>query len=328
MTGMGAFYFMPTATYRPRARSRFCCRGADNVLRLGKINFQLQFGNPWSLGTHQMIFLHDNLESLTIVAAEIGADDVSYLRHHKRLTKLSRLRLDHCDVCPKALAIILSVPRALISLVLTEYDYRGIPKYCISNDGQLGMALNPQIDSLRDLYLGLRFQQQSFPTPYDFSNFTSLQKLILECRPLDNRLHPSLALTDRTLQISELDNVTVRRVVWITFPEHPMCLVLQTPPGYRLTASDTQRDIEKLGQSLRITHDAVVQPRRAFEIRLMVVRQTEPKGAVPPYLYNEHVPEKVVCYDSFASTPNWDFKTKAEVEPRYRIIHGGTSGPT
>ena len=55
----------------------------------------------------------------------------------------------------------------------------------------------------------------------------------------------------------------------------------------------------------------------------MVVRQTEPKGAVPPYLYNEHVPEKVVCYDSFASTPNWDFKTKTDLEPRYRIIHGG-----
>ena len=94
-----------------------------------------------------------------------------------------------------------------------------------------------------------------------------------------------------------------------------MCLVLQTPPGYRLTASDTQRDIERLGRSLRITHDAVVWSPQAFEIRLMMVRQTEPKGAVPPYLYNEHVPEKVVCYDSSASTPNWDFNTKTELEP-------------
>jgi hypothetical protein len=302
------------APYQPQALNRFCCRGADNVLRLGKINFQLQFGTPWSLGTHQMIFLHDNLESLTIVAAEISTNDVIYLKHHKRLTKLSHLHLDHCDVSPKALGIILSVPRALISLVLTEYDYRSLPKYYISSDEQLEMALSPQIDSLRDLYLGLRFQQQSFPTPYDFSNFTSLQKLILECRPLDNRPRHSLVLTDRTLQISELDNITVRRVAWVTFPERPMCLVLQTPPGYRLTASDTQRDIERLGRSLRITHDAVVQPQRAFEIRLMVVRQTEQKGAVPPYLYNEHVPEKVICYDSFASTPNWDFKTKAELE--------------
>jgi len=260
-----------------------------------------------------MIFLHDNLESLTIVAAEIGTDDVSYLRHHKRLTRLSRLHLDHCDVCPKALEIILSVPRALISLVLTEYDYRDPHKYCISNNEELGMALIPQIDSLRDLYLGLRFQQQSFPTPYDFSNFTSLQKLILECMPLDNLLHHSLVLTNRTLQISEFDQATVLHVVWITFPDRPLCLVLQTPPGHRLTASETQRDIERLGQSLRITHDAVVRSPQAFEIRLMMVRQTEPKGAVPPYLYNEHVPEKVVCYDSFASTSNWDFKTEAEL---------------
>ena len=49
------------------------------MLRLGKINFQLQFGNPWSLGTLQMIFLHDNLESLTIVAAEIGGAIVNNL---------------------------------------------------------------------------------------------------------------------------------------------------------------------------------------------------------------------------------------------------------
>jgi hypothetical protein len=261
-----------------------------------------------------MIFLHENLESLTIVAAEIGADDVSYLRHHKRLTKLTRLHLDHCDVCPKALATILSVPRALISLVLTEYDYRDPPKYCISQDEQLGMALNPQIDSLRTLHLGLRAQHLSFPTPYNFSNFTSLQKLILECRPLDNHLRHSLVLIDRTIQISQLDNVTIRHVVWIILPDHPMSLVLQTPPGYRLTASDTQRDIEKLGRSLRVTHDAVLQFRQAFETRLMMVRQTAPKGAVPPYLYYEHVPEKVVCYDSFASTSNWDFDTKAEVQ--------------
>jgi hypothetical protein len=261
-----------------------------------------------------MIFLHNNLESLTIVAAEIGARDVSYLKQHKRLTKLSRLHLDHCDISPKALEIILSVPRALISLVLTEYDYRGPYKYCISNDEELGMVLTPQIDSLRDLHLGLRFQQQSFPTPYDFSNLTSLEKLTLECMPLDNLLHPSLVLTDRTLQISEFDNATIRHVVWVTFPRRPLCLVLQTPPGYRLTASDTQRDIEKLGRSLRITHDAVVRSPQAFEIRLMMVRQTERKGAVPPYLYNEHVPEKVVCYDSFAPTSNWDFKTETELQ--------------
>jgi hypothetical protein len=253
-----------------------------------------------------MIFLHDNLESLTIVAAEIGANDVSYLRHHKRLTKLSRLHLDHCDVCPKALEIILSVPRALVSLVLTEYDCRGPHKYCISNDEELGMALTPQIDSLRDLCLGLRFQQQSFSTPHDFSNFTSLEKLVLECMPLDNLLHPSLVLTDRTLQISGFDGATLRHVVWITFPERPLCLVLQTPPGYRLTACDTQRDIEKLGRSLRRTHDAVVRSPQAFEIRLMMVRQTERRGAVPLHLYNDYVPEKVVCYDSFASTSNWD----------------------
>jgi hypothetical protein len=281
----------------------------DSRLSLGKLNFQHEYGIPWTLGKHNTVFLHDTLESLTLVAAEIGARNVSYLTHHKKLTPLSRLHLDHCDVAPEALEIILSVPRALQSLELTEYDY-GPVKHAIRHPEELRMALSPQGDSLRDLHLGLRSQQRGFRAPYDFCNFASLQQLTLECMSLDNIVTSSLALEGRMLKIT--GNGTLRQIVWIVAPERPFSLVLETTPGYKLDTLDGQTGIERLGQALRTPKESYVRSSPTFRIRLVIVRQTEPKGAVAPYLYDEHVPEKVICYDSFASKSNWDFKTENE----------------
>jgi hypothetical protein len=281
----------------------------NSSLSLGKLNFQLEYGIPWTLDKHNMVFLHDTIESLTLVAAEIGARSVSYLRHHKNLTPLSRLHLDHCDVAPEALEIILSVPRALQSLELTEYDY-GPVKHAIRHPEELKMALSPQGDSLRDLHLGLRSQQRGSRAPYDFCNFTSLQKLTLECMSLDNIFPSSLTLEGRVLKIT--GKGSVRQLVWIVAPKCPFSLVLETPPGYKLDTLDGQTGIESLGQALRTPKESNLQSSSTFGVRLVIVRQTEPKGAVAPYLYNEYVPEKVVCYDSFASKSNWDFKTENE----------------
>jgi hypothetical protein len=256
-----------------------------------------------------MVFLHNNLESLTLVAAEIGAHNVSYLRHHKKLTRLSRLHLDHCDIDPKALEIILSVPRALRSLELTEYDYGGV-NYAIGSHEELGMALSPQEDSLRDIHLGLRSQQWGIRAPYDFCDFTNLEKLTLECMSLDDFPYSPSALKGHTLKIT--GNGAIRHIIWIVIPKRLFSLVLQTPAGYRLNVRDSKTGIERLGRFLRTPDITGVQSSPAFETRLIIVRQTEPKGAVPPYLYDEHVPEKVVCYDSFASASKWDFKTNHE----------------
>lgn len=256
-----------------------------------------------------MVFLHNTLESLTLVAASLGPHSVSYLRHHKKLTTLSRLHLDHCDISPQALEIILSVPRALQSLEFTEYNYGNAFQYAVRDVEQLLRALSPQEDSLKDLQLCLRFHRSGFQRPYDFRNFTSLQKLTMECQPLSKC---SLALKDRVLQIMR-PRITSHLIwIWVVLPERPFCFVLQTPPGHRLDTVDDRTAIENLGRSLSMHHNPNTQPLPALETRLVIVRQTRPKGAVPPYLYNEHVPEKIVCYDSFASGSNWDFKTDKE----------------
>jgi hypothetical protein len=256
-----------------------------------------------------MVFLHDTLESLTLVAAEIGSHNVSYLRHHKKLTPLSHLHLDHCDVAPEALEIILSVPQALQALELTEYEY-GRVKYAILDPEELMIALSRQGDSLRDLHLGLRPQKWGVRAPCNFCNFTSLRKLTLECMSLDDVVDFSLAMEGRMIKITGHHY----HIVWIISPKHPFSLVLQTPPDYMLNTDDGQAVIERLGRSLRAPNESSLRSSPTFGTRLTIVRQTEIKGAIAPYLYEEHVPEKIVCYDSIASASNWDFKTDDECQ--------------
>jgi hypothetical protein len=256
-----------------------------------------------------MVFLHDTLEFLTLVSASLGPHSVGDLRHHKRLTPLSRLHLDHCDVSPEALKIILLVPRALQSLEFAEYSYGNTFRYAIRDVEQLVTAMSPQEDSLRELQLRLRFHQSGFRRPFDFGNFTRLQKLTVECQPI-NPCH--VVLEGRVLQITGPTDIALVSWIWIVLPERPFNLVLQIPPGHKLYAADDRRAIENVGRSLSTRHNAGKQPSPALETRLVIVRQTRPKGAIPPYLYNEHVPEKVVCYDSFASGSNWDFETNQE----------------
>ena len=287
---------------------------ANSSLIPGKLNYHEDQGKPWSLGRHSMVFLHETLESLTLVAAKIGLQHVNHLRHHKKLTRLSSLHLDHCSISAKALEIIISVPRALESLELTEYDYGAPLMHPMRNAEEVKMALSPQEDSLRDLHLGLLYQRRGSRTPYDFCNFANLRNLTLECTTLDSVLHSSLVLKDRMLKISETTIFNARYLIWITLPDRPFSLELQTAPGYILTDVDVRTGIERLGRSLRGPRDHRQQSSQVFETRLVIVRQTKPKGAVPPYLYDEHVPEKVICYDSFAPTSNWDFKTEAELQ--------------
>ena len=286
---------------------------ADDSSSLGKLNFMNEFGRPWGLGTYTTVFLHDTLESVTLVAAYIDAHHVNHLRHHKKLTPLSRLHFDHCSISSTALETILSVPRALKSLELTEHDYGVSPGPSIHDPEELQMALSPQQYSLRHLHLGLLFHQQGFRTPYDFSSFANLQKVVLERRQLNSVLHSSLAPKDGMIKISEVGGSNSRQMLWITFPQRPFSLEIQTAPGHMLTNSDVRRGIEGLGRSLRGPCSTNLQSSPIFDTRLVIVRQTEQKGAVPPYLYGEHVPEKVVCYDSFATAASWDIKTEAEL---------------
>ena len=286
---------------------------ANGSSTLGKLNFMNELGRPWGLGTHNMVFLHDTLESVTLVAAYIDAQYVNHLRHHQKLTPLSRLHFDHCNISSTALKTILSVPRSLKSLELTEYDYGVSPGPSIHGPEELQVALSPQQYSLRHLHLGLIFHHRGFHTPYDFSSFESLQKVVLECRQLNNVLHSSLAPKDGVIKMSEVGASNPRHMLWITFPQRPFSLKIQTAPGHILTDSDVRRGIERLGRSLRAPRSTDLHSSPVFDARLFIVRQTEQRGAVPPYLYNEHVPEKVVCYDSFATAASWDVRTEAEL---------------
>ena len=287
---------------------------------LGKLNFQKAGGSPWSLGKYTTVFLHPTLESLTLVAAEISPTSVCYLRHHRNLTCLRRLHFDHCDISFQALEAILLLPRALERLELQEYDYCRSYKYGLTSSEELKAALVAQKDTLKELHLGLRRQSTIFAGPLDFSYMATLQCLTIECAKLDNITHamvvPNGERENDVMLIASNIEMANSALVWMVVPNFSIKVVLQTPSGY-VPSRHTQLMIEGLGQILRGYND------QRIKVQLFMMRLTE-VGAVPPYLHDEKVPEKVLCYDSFAATPTWDTRTDAEVrmaEEIYRMQH-------
>lgn len=237
--------------------------------------------------------------------------DVARLRHYKKLTPLTHLHLDHCDVSFRALETILSMPRALQRLELQEYDY-GPPsyKYGLTSAEELKAALVPQSQSLKELHIGFRRQSTIFAGPLDFNYFESLESLTVECTRLDNITHamvvPDSGEERDIMLIASHIEVINAALVWIVVPRFNIKLVLQLPPGY-IPSRHTQLMIEGLGQVLRGYND------QRLRVQLVVIRLTERKDAVAPYLHDERIPERVLCYDSLAATQNWNTKTDAEI---------------
>ncbi len=297
-------------------RLSFPSTAADNNLLLGKLNFQKAGVSPWSLGKYATVFLHPTLESLTLVAAEINPMSVGYLRHYRKLTPLSHLHLDHCDVSFRALEAILSLPRALELLELQEYDYGRSYKYGLTSPEELKAALVTQKDTLRELHLGLRRQSTIFAGPLDSSYMAALQCLTIECAKLDNITHAMVVPNGENekdiMLIASNVEMANSALVWMVVPQFSMRIVLQSPPGY-MPSRHTQLMIEGLGQILRGYND------RRVKVQLLMVRLTELEGAVPPYLHDEKVPEKVLCYDSFTGTSTWHTRTDAEMRAAEEI---------
>lgn len=267
------------------------------------------------------------LESLTLVAAEINAIDVAYLRHYRRVTPLAFLHLDHCDISYRALETIMSLPKALQGFELQEYNYNHSYKYGLTSSGELTAALVHQSHSLRHLHLGFRQISMILGAPLEVGYFVSLQTLTVECLELDDLLDALLianpaapAAGNNVLLIAGNNNVPRAMLVGIILPDFALKIMLQTPPGY-IPSRHSQYMIEHLGQIIETFNIG-----RA-RVQLVMVRLTEMVGAVPPYLYDEHIPEKVICYDSFAPKPKWDIKTKAEIrteEEFQRLRHAGS----
>ncbi|CEN60750.1 hypothetical protein ASPCAL03183 [Aspergillus calidoustus] len=152
------------------------------LANLQTCELNLSDGTGWNLAQRDCIFFHPRLKRLSILGAIIP-ELISFTESHGHTTPLEELSLMCCDISPKALGKISSVPRAL-----RRFTYIGSPHQRMCGSGvNTSMhhklyfeALEPQASSL--VYLNVSFwKRKVLDTPVmNFQSFSSLESLTIQ----------------------------------------------------------------------------------------------------------------------------------------------------
>lgn len=137
-------------------------------MRTGTLHFVDDLLEICSLSKYASLFLHPTLRSLRISCASTGypAELLPTIQNDDQFlhsSALEHLHLEECDLLPESLAILLSFPKALKSLIISEgVRYKPRNGYHVRRHGnmipqELVAALNVQSESLEQLSLGLGF---------------------------------------------------------------------------------------------------------------------------------------------------------------------------
>ncbi|KAL2431208.1 hypothetical protein ABEF95_004518 [Exophiala dermatitidis] len=209
----------------------------------------------YSMTRYPMLFLHPNLRSLTISCASTDFPDKLLTPFHgdQSLIKsmsLEHLHLEECDIYSPSLAILLSFPRALRSLKISEgIRYDGI---FTARSSRLHGNVTPSsfvdalsqhcTDSLEHLSLALGYMRQGFEqinqpgSSLNLTAFHAMKQLDLDVRTANlvrvrgncdhatwRRLPPNLeTLKIFGIPFGERPPFRARRRVWLPFET---CLV-------------------------------------------------------------------------------------------------------
>lgn len=170
-----------------------------DVTGVGTLHFVDEQKELCSLAKYASLFLHPTLRSLRISCASTDypsqilptiQGDTQFFH----ATPLETLHFEECDILPATLALLLSFPRALKSLIISEgtrYKPRNgnfVRKHGNMIPEELTEALNVQKESLEHLSLNLGFSlrksQHVDDAQYhlDFSALESLRVLELDSR--------------------------------------------------------------------------------------------------------------------------------------------------
>ncbi|KAK7899955.1 hypothetical protein LTR67_003701 [Exophiala xenobiotica] len=204
----------------------------------------------YSMTKYAMLFLHPNLRSLTMSCASTDYPDRLLLpfQNDKALiksTNLEYLHLEECDIFEPSLAILLSFPKALKSLKVSEgirydgiFSARSSRMHGNVNPGYFVDALAVHcIDSLEYLSLSLGHLRQGFQNinhagqHLDLTPFHALKQLELDVRTVNlvrirvqcdhatsRRLPPNLeTLKIFGIPLGERPPFQARRRVWFPF---------------------------------------------------------------------------------------------------------------
>ncbi|KAK7962115.1 uncharacterized protein PG986_002940 [Apiospora aurea] len=272
----------------------------------------------WYTSASCPVFLMPNLEKLELscVIVEAREGDRELLRFEGK-TNLKTLGFTRSIVNSDSLDLLLKLPKALLRLELNEDVPRVVdPKMLVtirSRDSSIRLSNN----SLRQLTLSLRSHQflHDVPMPQlqvDLSGLPSLESLQLG--PNSSRFQPRWALVGRLprnlalLRLAGFDARSLRRrgsllsdlrlgeVGSDRARAKGLSMVIDLEPTSRghhhSDMRDMLRDFEQIARELRPSRD---DDGGGFEIQ---VTTAKPTRYIPPYLYQERRPQRVVRYIS------------------------------
>lgn len=234
------------------------------------------------------------------------------------------------------LAAILALPSSLKELQILEVSRQGPQRHALDHSRALLRALSLQRASLESLCLSLRCPKLTpFTEDFDLSAFQALRVLRIACQRRRESVYPTSlkwpscappALNVLVFSEIELQN----RQRHIAFPpELQACLKSLDPADLcRLAGTvrlsllagpdaraDSREAIEELGKRFRVASSQTFRASLSRPIccndgtrdklRLCVSRLTRGRGAYPPYLYHEYVPEELTLYDSSSNGSGW-----------------------
>ncbi|KAL3459533.1 hypothetical protein BJX64DRAFT_291200 [Aspergillus heterothallicus] len=170
----------------------------------------------WSLSERDAIFLQLSLFELTVVDAEM-ADFPSFELKHERTTRLYKLALIRCDISPKTLWKVLSVPHALRWLVFVgrrQSYMHAQPNWKLYVD-----AIAQQKHSLHGLNIDFFLENRAIFTAFSFRDLWQLREL----RVKRETLYPPNPL-ERRAATAILPNSLRVLTVWDDDDDEPVLL--------------------------------------------------------------------------------------------------------
>lgn len=270
------------------------------------------------------VFDHPAMESLTIVSARMVDDETYAWDAGRPSTALKYLHLDHCLVDMDSLRTILKKPTALeilkietccnstVSLDTNKFDdvlsiqagslkylRLRIPQGLIRDDMTLDLHSLTHLDTL-EVERGNEASLMAEQTEINLVPPPNLSHLIITnaYQGTGNRVHGLLLLLNLLLEeFSPPPNIP--RLKHLAFVS---C------PGACLREEMYHKGFEVLGKKMR-----------ERGVQLQFRRLTKIRDAVPPYFYDDFIPEEVVIYDNFSTEELWGAMTEDEAREKQEI---------
>ena len=296
------------------------------------------------------MFLHPNLQSLTISCARIDGSELDHFNSFAQRTPLSSLCLDQCDVSASGLTAVLSLPTSLKALKVLEALAQGPLNHALEYSPVLLKALSLQMTSLESLSLSLRSPRMPlFSHEFDMSPFHVLRFLRISCARIGQSVPPTSldlaayappaldALIFSDININEARaparlhadlEACLRRLTPAELCHLARTVCLSLRPGSNIPP-ERREAVESLGNLFRLapsrtpsassSRAASDKDKHKQRPRLCVNSFTSPRGACSPYLYREYEPEELLLYDSSSEGSGWLAGRNDRYFSRFRI---------